>query len=211
MLGLILDTSTEHSLLALSKNNKLIDSSILPHGQNLSQSLLPSIHQLVLKNNISLKDLFHISIGIGPGSYTGTRIGLATAESLALALDIPLYPFCSLLAFLPPHLPQGPFAFITNTKHPTWFALIGYFHEGSIEPSYRRHILSKQDLRPFLEDIPSLLTFPTSDLTSYIPELLSKGSRQLYAEPNFASLMPYLAHLHKSSPEKPEIVYLQDF
>jgi len=149
MLSLILDTSTDSSLIALSKNHQLIASVSAPHSQNLSNSLLPSIQQLLFENKISLKDLFKICVGVGPGSYTGTRIAVSVAETLALALAIPLYPFCSLLAFLPKNLPQGPFAFITNTKHSSWFLLKGYFQEGLVQTPFSQHILSKQEVLPF--------------------------------------------------------------
>ena len=211
MLGLILDTSTDRSLIALSKNHQLIAFSAIPHEQNLSRSLLPSIHQLLLENEISLKDLFKISVGIGPGSYTGTRIAVAVAESLSLALAIPLYSFCSLLAFLPPSLPQGPFAFVTNTHYSTWFLLKGYFDEGAVTLSCSHHILSKQEMLPFLDGVPALLTLPLADLRDHLPEIFSQGTRQLHAETNFSALIPYLTNLQTLSPKKPKILYLHHF
>ncbi len=211
MLNLILDTSTDSSLIALSKNHQLIASSSIPHEQNLSKSLLPAIHQLLLENEISLKDLFKICVGIGPGSYTGTRIALAIAESLSLALSIPLYPFCSLLAFLPPNLPEGAFAFITNTKHSTWFLLKGYFEEGLIQTHLSQHILPKQEIIPFLKNVPSLLSFPSCNLNDHLSSIDMQGSLFFQAKPNFISLISHLSDLEQSPPKKAEILYLQQF
>lgn len=207
MLGLILDTSTDHSLIALSKNQKVIASKTLAHEQNLSKSLLPSIHQLLVENNISLKDLFKISVGVGPGSYTGTRIAVATAESLALALSVPLYPFCSLLAFLPFDLPQGPFAFVSNTHQSTWFLLKGYFEEGIVKASFSHHILPQIDALPFLKDVPSVLSFSKDHLQDHLTE----ETRLYPAQANFHSLVTHLAELEKLPPEKPKIFYLHQF
>ena len=48
------------------------------------------------KNKISLRDFDAVSVGIGPGSYTGLRIGLAAAKGICYALDIPLISISSL-------------------------------------------------------------------------------------------------------------------
>ena len=211
MLGLILETSTEYCLIGLSKNHLLIASSILRHEQNLSRSLLPSIYQMLLESKISLKELSKISVGIGPGSYTGTRVGVAVAESLSLALSIPLYSFCSLLAFLPSQLPQGPFAFITNTKHPSWFLLKGYFEEGIVKSPYSHHILSPQEMRPFLKDIPHLLSFSESNLDHKTHDLFMEGTRFFTAEPRLDILIPHLTEIEKLPSKKAEILYFHQF
>ncbi len=211
MLGLILDTSTDSSLIALSKNQQLIASSVLPHEQNLSRTLLPAIHQLLLENKISLKDLFKISVGIGPGSYTGTRIAVTVAETLALALSIPLYSFCSLLAFLPHNLPQGPFAFVTNTNRSTWFLLKGYLQEGLIQLPCSHHTLPKEEILPFLEDVPSLLTFPASNLADHLPSDLLGKTQIFQGSANFSLLIPHLADLESSVPQKPKVLYMHHF
>ncbi len=211
MLGLILDASTDSYLVGFSKNHQLAASCVLRHDQNLSRSLLPSIYQLALESKISLKELAKISVGIGPGSYTGTRVAVAIAESLALALSIPLYSFCSLLAFLPSHLPQGPFAFITNVKHSSWFLLKGYFADGVVQNSCSHHILPPEEMFPFLKDTPHLLSFPDVELHQKIPDSISQGTRFFTAEPHFASLIPHLTELEKLAPKKPQILYFHQF
>lgn len=54
-----------------------------------AEKLIPQIHQLQIKSNWSFKQLDKIIVNIGPGSFTGIRIGVAAAKSFALALDIP--------------------------------------------------------------------------------------------------------------------------
>lgn len=207
MIDLILDTSTDQFLIALSKNNQILDSQTLPHEQNLSKSFLPAIQDLLLKHSITFPELSKISVGVGPGSYTGTRISVAIAQSLSIALSIPLYPFCSLLAFLPPKLPQGPFAFILPSKHASWFLLKGYFEDGLIQTTLSQHILPKAEILPFLTEIPSLLAF---DITSSPLDLSLEGT-WLSAEPNLSLLIPYLNELKKSPPQEIEIIYLHNF
>ena len=55
-----------------------------------SQTLLPMIHEMVRMLEFDLKDLDGIAVSGGPGSFTGLRIGSATAKGLGLALDKPL-------------------------------------------------------------------------------------------------------------------------
>lgn len=211
MLNLILDTSTDQSLIALVKNDQIISFKAFLHKQNLSQNLLPSIKEILEENNSSLKDLAKISAGIGPGSYTGTRISVAVAQSLSLSLSIPLHPFCSLLAFLPPKLPQGFFTFILHSKQPSWFALKGHLKEGQIQSSLTQQILPKEEILPFIEGVPSLLTFDPSALLDHLSNPLPPNIQLLTAAPNIELLLPYLSKLEKSPPQKPNIIYLHNF
>lgn len=122
MTTLILDTSLAHTILALSKNGELIDSAIYLHQNKLSALLTISIQTILKKHDLSPKDLCSICVGIGPGSYTGTRVGVAVAKSLSLALEIPIVPFCSLLAYIPENT-LGRFGFLMETKQGSPFLL----------------------------------------------------------------------------------------
>jgi tRNA threonylcarbamoyl adenosine modification protein YeaZ len=117
---LIIDTSTEWCLIALEKAGTLTES-IFRHDNHLARDLLPSMRKLLEQAQLSPKDLHAIAIGIGPGSYTGTRIGASVAKTLGFALSIPIRPFHSPLAFLPDQ--PGRFGFLLPTKAGTYFAL----------------------------------------------------------------------------------------
>jgi tRNA threonylcarbamoyl adenosine modification protein YeaZ len=172
MINLILDTSTDRCLLALAEENRLIRSNIYHHKQNLSQDFLTNIQNLLSDVSPS-----HISIGIGPGSYTGTRIGVSVAISLSLALSVPLLSFCSLLAFLPPSLSEGPFRLQAPSTHSSALLLSASFHQGAIEsPSWT--FLPK-------EQIPSS-TFPISsevNLPPLLTYLFQESQKNLFSEP----------------------------
>ena len=61
-----------------------------------SQLLLPWIELLLSDTKSSLKDLDAIAIGIGPGAFTGVRLGIAAVQGLAVSQNIPVVPICSL-------------------------------------------------------------------------------------------------------------------
>jgi len=86
-----LETATKVCSVALSKNGKLLQiketqEDGYSHGENLNVF----IEEILGKQGLKVKDLNAVSVASGPGSYTGLRIGAATAKSLCYALDIPL-------------------------------------------------------------------------------------------------------------------------
>ncbi|WP_194848176.1 tRNA (adenosine(37)-N6)-threonylcarbamoyltransferase complex dimerization subunit type 1 TsaB [Candidatus Neptunochlamydia vexilliferae] len=85
---LIIDTSGTKSFVALFADGKL-NSYPLPERKQ-SQTLLPAVKKLLNNQEISF-----IALGTGPGSFTGTRIGVMTAKALSLSMDLPLVPFSS--------------------------------------------------------------------------------------------------------------------
>lgn len=92
-----IETSSTNCSVSLSNNNKLIDC-LEKDSPNYShsQKLHSFISELMEKNNISFKDLDAVAVGIGPGSYTGLRIGLSAAKGICYGLDIPLISVSSL-------------------------------------------------------------------------------------------------------------------
>ncbi|VEU83090.1 tRNA (adenosine(37)-N6)-threonylcarbamoyltransferase complex dimerization subunit type 1 TsaB [Acholeplasma hippikon] len=96
---LLIDTSTDVMVLMLHENNKLIDK-IFRKGKSDHQAfIVPLIDELLKKNKTDIKEIDEFVIGIGPGSYTGLRVGLMTAKMLSYTLNKPLMKISS-LAFL---------------------------------------------------------------------------------------------------------------
>ncbi len=69
---------------------KLINQKLWQTNVNHSKELLPSLEVFLIDNGQSKNDLRGIVVFRGPGSYTGLRVGMATANMLAMALNIPL-------------------------------------------------------------------------------------------------------------------------
>ncbi len=92
MLILALDTATEQGSLALVAGDRvLMESCLESHGAYLTR-LLPGVEALLTHTGRELADLAAVAVSLGPGNFTGLRIGLATAKTLAWSLNVPLVP-----------------------------------------------------------------------------------------------------------------------
>lgn len=87
---LCIDTSTTHASVALAKDGNVIGLRSNANQRDHASFLQPAIHSLLQEANQNLKELEAIAVTSGPGSYTGLRVGFASAKGLAYALDIPL-------------------------------------------------------------------------------------------------------------------------
>ncbi|MCP4580348.1 MAG: tRNA (adenosine(37)-N6)-threonylcarbamoyltransferase complex dimerization subunit type 1 TsaB [candidate division Zixibacteria bacterium] len=88
MLGL--DTSGKNLGLAVCNKGEVITSSLTQPGLRHGEILQQRIDGFLSGSNLSLDDLTGVSVTLGPGSFTGLRIGLAAAKGYCYALNIPL-------------------------------------------------------------------------------------------------------------------------
>lgn len=87
---LAIKTDQAQADLHLYQDGKLVDSYSWLAGRQLSDTLLQKITQLLKNNKVRLEDLKAIVVYQGPGSFTGLRIGISIANSMAYSLDIPV-------------------------------------------------------------------------------------------------------------------------
>ena len=86
-----IETSSLVSSLALLEGDTLLGELTMQAGLTHSEQLVPHIELLLNQARIDKSDLTGIVVAIGPGSFTGLRIGMGTAKAMAYALKIPLY------------------------------------------------------------------------------------------------------------------------
>lgn len=85
-----IDTATEHASVCLSKEGTVLGMIENSEQKNHASFLQPAIRELVAGSGYSLKELDAIAVTAGPGSYTGLRVGLASAKGICFALGKPL-------------------------------------------------------------------------------------------------------------------------
>ncbi|MCI1960286.1 MAG: tRNA (adenosine(37)-N6)-threonylcarbamoyltransferase complex dimerization subunit type 1 TsaB [Clostridia bacterium] len=87
---LAIDASGNVVSAAIADDEKIIAECSLDFKMTHSQTLMPIVDELVKRTNFDLKTLDYIAVTSGPGSFTGLRIGAATAKGLAHGLNIKL-------------------------------------------------------------------------------------------------------------------------
>ena len=170
-----LETSTKICSVALSKNGEPFDfietsSDQFIHGE----ALTVMIDQLLKRNSIDIKSLLAISISLGPGSYTGLRIGLATAKGLSFGLGIPFIGVSSLESLVS----------LARAKHPD--ATIAAAFDARRDEVFLR--IQQQD-KVLLMDQPVIITedfvSPTDTLV-WVGDANVKLKKMLRTEPQHA-------------------------
>ena len=85
---LAIDTSSSICSTAILDDEVLIDKNELNNGRTHSENLMPLIDELLKRNNITVKDINLLACSVGPGSFTGIRIGVASIKAIAEVLKI---------------------------------------------------------------------------------------------------------------------------
>ena len=87
---LIIDTALEEAIVALGKDGKIIGELTNKETHSHASFIQVAIDTVLERQQIAMKELDAIVVTLGPGSYTGLRVGLATAKGIAYALQKPL-------------------------------------------------------------------------------------------------------------------------
>jgi len=98
MLSVGIDTSTKVGCLAIVEDGKCLVEKTIDAQLDHSARLLPTLESALQAAGASRADIACIGVGLGPGSLTGVRVGIAFAKGLVFALQKPLVGVCSLEA-----------------------------------------------------------------------------------------------------------------
>jgi tRNA threonylcarbamoyladenosine biosynthesis protein TsaB len=119
MLILAIETSTSACSAAVADEKRILGEFILDTDRTLSGRILAGIDGIMKDTGCIIDDLDGIAVSLGPGSFTGLRVGVATAKGLALATGKPVVGYSS-LASLALNLPWSEFpicAMLDARKH----------------------------------------------------------------------------------------------
>ena len=92
---LAMDTSVGVSVAILRSDGELTQSQTVDHGMQ-GELTAELISQAVADSGLEISDITEVVVGVGPGPFTGLRVGLVTAEVFAHARNIPIHGICSL-------------------------------------------------------------------------------------------------------------------
>lgn len=96
MKTLFIDTHYDEVVLILFNEGNIFDSIILSSIMKHSEVVMPNIEKLLTRNNLDVNNLDEIIVVNGPGSFTGVRIGVTIAKTIAYCLNIPIKSISSL-------------------------------------------------------------------------------------------------------------------
>lgn len=98
MLKLFISTYNELIQIGLIKDNDLFDKSEFETYKSHSEFIVPMIKEILERNKLNVSNLNEIIVVNGPGSFTGTRLGVTDAKMLAFTLNIPIKTITSIEA-----------------------------------------------------------------------------------------------------------------
>lgn len=148
---LALDTSSPVLSLALFKDKKLIDELESKAVNAHSSILAPSIEKILKESRLKIKDVNWIVVGLGPGSFTGLRIGLSTARTLSYATGAKLAGVPSFEALALHANTTKPVAIIQDAKKEKFYTAL-YQVNGSFKTLKEPKVRNREE---FLKSIPA--------------------------------------------------------
>jgi tRNA threonylcarbamoyladenosine biosynthesis protein TsaB len=111
-----LDTATPAVTVALHDGGQPLAQLVTVDAHRHAELLAPAISQVIADGGASHTDLTGIAVGVGPGPYTGLRVGIVTARALGAALGIPVHGVCSLDVIAADVEYAGPFLVATDAR-----------------------------------------------------------------------------------------------
>lgn len=91
-----IDTATEVAVVSIAEGEKVLEFITNSNQKDHASFLQPAIKKILADANVSIKQLNAVAVTAGPGSYTGLRVGMASAKGLCYALEIPMIAISSL-------------------------------------------------------------------------------------------------------------------
>lgn len=158
MLVLGIETSTQQTAVALGTEQGITAATVLSAGRPGDEVAVPAIEHLMEWSGASLRSLGGIAVGLGPGLFTGMRVGIATAKTLAQVLQVPIVGLASLdvIAFSARYTRSLTCSVIDAKRGEVFYALYrpvpgGVAREGDFEVAAPEHLTAELEARP--EDI----------------------------------------------------------
>ena len=131
---LSVNTSTRQYSLAVMTDEILLGEYVLPPGSSHFGDLMPALHELLSKVGLGAQELEGLVVALGPGSFTGIRIGLSVIKGLSQCLNIPAVgvPTLCAMASQLPYLREDICPLVTSRKGEVFTALFRWSSKGRL-------------------------------------------------------------------------------
>ena len=96
MLTLAIDTATPTLLVGVADDDRVLAEAGVPSGTRHAELLTPTVTAVLAQAGVVLRDVGRVVVGLGPGPYTGLRVGIVTAAALGDVVGVPVHGVCSL-------------------------------------------------------------------------------------------------------------------
>lgn len=166
---LLIDTCTERGLVACVDEGEVLYAVHLPFGLRNSSSLLPAVEEALASVGWEVQQLEAVAGTVGPGSYTGIRVGAALLQSLSFSRDLPLIGLSALGGFVPDE--DGSFAAIIDAKIGGAYILPGVKAQGKVEMEGEARLVPLERLPEDLKEKKLLISPNSQRLQDRIREI----------------------------------------
>lgn len=162
---LALETATPVCGVALLRTGGTVASSILDVGLRHSRLLFTEIERLLAAAGSAPAQLSHVAVSIGPGSFTGLRLGLSAAKGICLPRNTPLLPVRTLQA-LAARLPYAlhPVCAVMDARKGQVYAALYDTRSGWPEILSEEQALAPEELIARRQGLPTIYTGPGADI-----------------------------------------------
>lgn len=116
MLLLALDTATAAVSVAVARDGAVLAERSVPEARRHAELVAPLVAEVLGAASVDRRDLDAIAVGVGPGPFTGLRVGIMTARTLGAVLGVPVLGVCSLDALALGSDVAGAFVVATDAR-----------------------------------------------------------------------------------------------
>ena len=169
-------------------------------GRGHAEHLMTELASLLSEAGLTYQDLTRLAVTVGPGSFTGLRVGLATARSLALALDIPLIGTSTLKALALTAEPETkkPLAVLIDARRDQVYGQLFAMDKGT------PHALTEAAALKAADFAALCLTHDVGGLIGSGAPLIKEADQQLASLPVESAMVPDMQRLARWALTQPE-------